>query len=60
MPLLPDPDLQLRWNGASGLELLTQGKVFYRLARAAVAARHGASAARARRRCSTSAAAGDG
>ena len=43
MPLLPDPDLQLRWNGASGLELLTQGKVFYRRARAA-AARHGTGA----------------
>jgi SAM-dependent methyltransferase len=40
MPLLPDPDLQLRWNGASGLELLTQGKVFYRRSQAAVA-RHG-------------------
>lgn len=41
MPLLPEPDLQLRWNGASGLDLLTQGKVFYRRVRAALA-RHGA------------------
>jgi hypothetical protein len=34
IPHLPDPYLQQRWNGASGLELLTQGKVFYRRARA--------------------------
>jgi SAM-dependent methyltransferase len=40
MPRLPSPELQLRWNGAVGLELLTQGKVFYRRAKAAVA-RHG-------------------
>jgi len=40
LPALPDPELQLRWNGAAGLELLTQGKVFYRRARAGLA-RHG-------------------
>jgi SAM-dependent methyltransferase len=37
MPLLPSAELQLRWNGATGLELLTEGKVFYRRARAAFA-----------------------
>jgi SAM-dependent methyltransferase len=37
MPRLPAPELQLRWNGATGLELLTQGKVFYRRVRAAFA-----------------------
>jgi SAM-dependent methyltransferase len=40
MPRLPSPDLQLRWNGAAGLELLTQGKAFYRRAHAGFA-RHG-------------------
>jgi SAM-dependent methyltransferase len=40
MPLLPSADLQLRWNGAVGLELLTQGKVFHRRAREGLA-RHG-------------------
>ena len=40
LPLLPSPELQLRWNGAAGLELLTQAKVFYSRARAALA-RHG-------------------
>lgn len=40
LPGLPPPDLQLRWNGAAGLELLTQGKAFYRRARAELA-RHG-------------------
>jgi SAM-dependent methyltransferase len=37
LPGLPPENLQLRWNGATGLELLTQGKVFYRRARAAFA-----------------------
>jgi SAM-dependent methyltransferase len=30
LPHLPDPDLQMRWNGAQGLELLNQSKSFYR------------------------------
>jgi SAM-dependent methyltransferase len=29
MPGVPEPSLQLRWNGATGLELLNQGKAFY-------------------------------
>jgi SAM-dependent methyltransferase len=29
LPELPDPALQVRWNGASGLALATQGKAFY-------------------------------
>lgn len=29
LPGLPEPDLQVRWNGASGLDLLNQGKAFY-------------------------------
>jgi SAM-dependent methyltransferase len=33
LPLLPDPSLQWRWNGATGLMLLNQGKAFYRKAR---------------------------
>lgn len=37
MPLLPSPELQLRWNGASGLELLNQAKAFYRRVRSGFA-----------------------
>lgn len=33
MPDLPDPLLQQRWNGASGLELLSQSRAFYGLAK---------------------------
>jgi SAM-dependent methyltransferase len=40
LPRLPSPELQLRWNGAAGLELLNQGKAFYRRAREALG-RHG-------------------
>lgn len=29
LPGAPEPDLQVRWNGASGLELLNQSKAFY-------------------------------
>ena len=29
LPGLPEPGLQVRWNGASGLDLLNQGKAFY-------------------------------
>jgi SAM-dependent methyltransferase len=42
LPLLPDPTLQERWNGAHGLTLLTQTKAFYRHARAMLE-RHGVS-----------------
>lgn len=37
LPLLPSPELQVRWNGASGLELLTQAKAFYRRVRSGFA-----------------------
>jgi SAM-dependent methyltransferase len=29
LPELPEPELQVRWNGASGLPLLNQSKAFY-------------------------------
>lgn len=34
LPDVPEPALQLSWNGAHGLELLSQSKAFYRHARA--------------------------
>jgi SAM-dependent methyltransferase len=33
MPAAPDPNLQVRWNGATGLELLNQSRSFYLKAR---------------------------
>ncbi len=43
LPEVPEPALQIKWNGAAGLALLTQSKAFYRHAKAIVAA-HGATA----------------
>lgn len=40
LPELPEPGLQINWNGAAGLALLGQSKAFYRHAKAMVAA-HG-------------------
>ncbi len=38
LPDLPDPGLQVNWNGAAGLTLLGQSKAFYRHAKAMVEA----------------------
>lgn len=40
LPEVPDPALQVSWNGASGLTLLSQTKAFYRHSKAMVSA-HG-------------------
>lgn len=41
LPEVPEPGLQVNWNGAAGLALLGQSKAFYRHAKA-MAATHGA------------------
>lgn len=40
LPEVPEPGLQINWNGAAGLALLSQSKAFYRQSKAMVAA-HG-------------------
>ncbi|HET6830897.1 MAG TPA: class I SAM-dependent methyltransferase [Solirubrobacterales bacterium] len=40
LPLVPEPALQLRWNGAHGIALLNQSKAFYRHCKA-MQDRHG-------------------
>jgi SAM-dependent methyltransferase len=48
LPEAPEPELQMRWNGASGLELLGQSKAFYGKARARFAEHSSKSLADAR------------
>jgi hypothetical protein len=43
LPHVPEPALQLRWNGAHGMTLLNQTKAFYRHAKAMLA-QHGSTA----------------
>ncbi len=48
LPEVPAPELQRNWNGASGLELLTQSKTFYRHTKDRFAAAHDLDLAEAR------------
>jgi SAM-dependent methyltransferase len=48
LPDLPDPELQVRWNGRSGFDLLAQSKDFYVKARGSYARHGGADLATAR------------
>lgn len=41
LPEVPEPQLQINWNGASGLMLLSQSKAFYRHSKAMVEAHGG-------------------
>jgi len=41
LPAMPDPDLQLSWNGADGLALLSQSSSFYGHAKRQYARHHG-------------------
>lgn len=48
LPDVPDPGLQINWNGAAGLTLLSQSKAFYRHAKNMVDAHGSTSLAEAR------------